>query len=164
VKFTWSTLWLILHILVAIAAFGPAFAYGLISTQARNPQEGAFAGRVIMTIEKRMAIPLTIVLPFLGLALIVTKRYDLWESEWLLISIPIYIVTFLYATFVQDRMGARMLQIGEAFAASGGTEPPAELAVLQKRLQIGGALLGISVMAVLVLMVWRPGAAFLPPP
>jgi hypothetical protein len=43
-------------------------------------------------------------------------------------------------------------------APPAGAEPPAEVAALGRKLQFGGMFLGLMILAILVLMVWRPGS------
>jgi hypothetical protein len=154
-SFRWFHLWLILHILAVVAAFGPTFAFGVIAALGRKkPEHIAFAAEAMDTIQRRMVIPAAAVVPILGTLLIYTGHFDLWKSEWLLIAIGLYIVLFGFAVFVQNPNSARMVQL--LATPGGGTSP--EAAALGKKLQMGGSILGTLVLIILVLMVWRPGS------
>jgi hypothetical protein len=161
-SFSWFQVWLILHILAAMLAFGPAFAFGLIAALGqKEPQHAGFAIEVIDAIESRMTIPIAVAVPLLGTALIFTGHFDLWKSEWLLISIGLYIIAFFFAVFVQNPNGKRLIAAMKAMPPGPpppGAKPPAEVLALGKKLQFGGMLLSSLVVIILVLMVWRPGS------
>jgi hypothetical protein len=161
-SFTWFQLWLILHIMAVVAAFGPTFAFGLIFAVAqRQPMHMGFAAEITDVIQRRMTVPLAVIVPFLGLALVITGRFDLWKSEWLIIAIVLFTILFFFALLVQNRNSARLVQLMKAMPPgppSPGAEPPAEIAALGRKLQIGGAFMGVLFVVILVLMVWRPGS------
>ncbi len=169
---SWFTFWLLLHILTAIAAFGPVFAFPFISSFARrDPRNALVVSEILHGIEGKITIPAAVAMPFFGLALIYTAHIDLWKSEWLVIAIVLYVITFFFALLVQLRNGARMIDLlksmpppgpEQAMAPTGGAAqgPPPEVAALAKRLQMGSMLLTILLTAIIVLMVWQPGGAF----
>jgi Predicted integral membrane protein (DUF2269) len=155
--FTWFQFWLILHILAVVAAFGPTFAFGLIFAVAqREPMHMGFAAEITEVIQRRMTIPLAVIVPFLGLALIITGRFDLWKSEWLVVAIILYTILFFFALLVQNRNGAKLVRLLKDLPP--GTQPPADVPALGRKLQMGGAFMGLMFVAILVLMVWRPGS------
>ncbi len=79
---SWYSFWLYLHILLVIAAFGPTFAYPLIGALGqRNPQHAGFAIEVSEFISRRLTLPLAVLVPFTGLALIFTGKHQLWQSD-----------------------------------------------------------------------------------
>jgi uncharacterized membrane protein len=166
---SWFTFWLLLHILTAIAAFGPVFAFPFISSFAqRDPRNALVVSEILHGIEGKITIPAAVAMPFFGLALIYTAHIDLWKSEWLLIAIVLYVITFFFALLVQLRNGARMIDLlksmpppGPGGAMEGAAQgPPPEVAAVAKRLQMGGMLLTFMLTAIIVLMVWQPGGAF----
>jgi hypothetical protein len=161
-SFTWFDLWLILHIFGVMIAFGPTFLFGAIMALGRKkPQHIAFAAEVTDFLERRVTIPVAAVIPFLGLAMIFTGHFNLWKSEWLVISIILYTITFAFGVLVQNRNSTRMVELLNAMPPGpppAGAEPPAEVAALGRKLQMGGAFLGLMIVAILVLMVWRPGS------
>ena len=166
---SWFTFWLLLHILTAIAAFGPVFALPFISSFARrDPRNALVVSEILHGIEARITIPAAVVMPFFGLALIYTAHIDLWKSEWLVIAIVLYVITFFFALLVQQRNAMRMVDLLKSMPAPGpggpiagaAQGPPPEVAALAKRLQMGGALLTVMLTAIIVLMVWQPGGAF----
>lgn len=164
---------LFLHILVAIVGFGPSFAYPFIGREgAKDPAHARFALHVVEVIATRLAYPLIVIMPFLGLWLIYLRDWDLWQSEWLVISIAIYVTAFTFSVLVQTPTAMKLLKKmegmeagasgppgGQAPAAGQGGPPP-EIARLVKRVQLGGAFLGLMVVSITLLMVWKPGGTF----
>ena len=162
---SWFSFWLFLHILLVIVAFGPALAafpvIGALSQ--KHPQHAAFGVEVTEFISRRLTIPLAVLVPFTGLALIFTGKHQLWQSEWLIISIVLFTIVFFYALFVQLPTGTKLLRAMQSMppppAAGGGPGgPPPEIAGLIARARMGGMFLSLLVVTILLLMVWQPGA------
>lgn len=155
---------LFLHVIVAIIAFGPTFAFGIMASfGSREPLHTGFALRLAEFIEKRLVIPLAVVMPFLGLWLIYLRDWDLWKSEWLIIAIVLYTIAFFVAVFVLDRSLARLIRLTQA--APPPTDPastapmPPEIAREVRIQQIGGMFEALAIAAIVLLMVWKPGGA-----
>ena len=161
---TWYAFWLVLHILFVIVAFGPTFAFPPLAAMARkDPAHAVAYTGVIHFIEKRMTIPLAVGVPLFGTALIYTGHIDLRHSEWLGISIILYTAAFFFALFVQLPNSTKMLRLAQQMPPGPpppGAAPPPEVEKLGKRLQFGGMYLTVSVIVILLLMVWQPGAAY----
>jgi Predicted integral membrane protein (DUF2269) len=169
---SWFAFWKYGHVLLVIVAFGPTFTFPALAAMARKDPAHAIAySKVIHFVEKRMTIPLAILVPLFGTGLIYTSQdaggighIDLWKSEWLVISIILFAAAFFFAVFVQLPNSGRMLDaLGKMPPGPPppGAQPPPELVALGKKLQLGGIYLTISVLVILLLMVWRPGASFL---
>jgi hypothetical protein len=146
-------------------AFGPAVAaFPVIGALGgKHPQHAAFGVEVTEFISKRLTIPLAVLVPFTGLALIFTGRHQLWQSEWLIISIVLFTILFFFALFVQIPTGTKILKAMESMPpppASGGGPggPPPQIAGLIKRVRMGGMFLSLLVVIILLLMIWQPGA------
>lgn len=165
---SWFTFFLLLHILVAITAFGPVFAFPFIARYAqRGPTNALVVAEILHGVEGKIVIPAAVVMPFLGLALIYLGHIDLWKSEWLLAGIVLYIVAFFFASLVQLRNSGRMVDLlarvparaeaAEATPGAGSAGPPPEVAAMARRVQLGGMFLTLLLLAIIVLMVWRPG-------
>ncbi len=168
---SWFTFWLLLHVLTAIAVFGPTFAFPFISSFARkDPRHALTVSEILHGIEGRIVIPGAVAMPFFGLALIYTAHIDLWKSEWLLVSIPLYTVAFFFSAFVQQRNATKMVDLlksmppapgpGGPAPIAGAQGPPPEVAALAKNLSRGGVFLTVLLLVIVVLMVWQPGGAF----
>jgi hypothetical protein len=164
---SWFQFFLFLHILTAIAVFGPTFAFPLIGSFARkDPKNAILATEISHAIERKIVLPGGVVMPFLGLILIYLGHFDLWKSEWLIIAIAIYIVAYGFAFFVQDRNVSQLIKMlanaprppeGAPAGPPPGGPPPAMLAQVRK-VQMGGMFLTLMILAIVLLMVWRPGS------
>lgn len=109
---SWYLFFLVLHVFSVILAFGPSFTYPLIvSLGRRQPEHGAFSVELIEFIERRLAFPMAAGVPLLGVGLIYTGGHDLWRSEWLIISLVVYIAAFSFALFVQLPNTGAMLRL-----------------------------------------------------
>jgi Predicted integral membrane protein (DUF2269) len=167
----WFIFFLVMHILGVILAFGPNIVMiPLIATMGRKyPRYSAFAAEIIHVFEVRVAIPVAVLIALFGVGLIYTADIDLWKSEWLVLSIVLYIGAFFFASTIQIRNSGRFVELLQSMppppepGVPPGPEvsgPPPEVAALARKLQLGGMYLTFSVIAILVLMIWRPGAAF----
>jgi uncharacterized membrane protein len=155
---SWFGFWLVLHILSVIIAFGPDFVMipFLGGKAQRTPQHAACAAEVIHVFETKVATPLAVVVPVTGVGLIYTGHVDLWNSEWLIAAIVIYIAAFFFAVTIQTRNSGRFLALLQQMPPGPpppGAEPPAELAALGKKLQRGGMFLSSAILVILILMI-----------
>lgn len=160
--FEWSTLWLILHILAIVVGFGPTFVFGLVASAIqKEPQHAVFGTGVMHLIESRLVIPALTLAPLFGAALIITRRYEFWESTWLLIASPLFLIAWTIGVFVNRPLSARMrAKLQEMMAGKAGPETVEELQAMGRRAQLLGTLMAVLMLTVLVLMVWRPGSCF----
>ncbi|HEX5015534.1 MAG TPA: DUF2269 family protein [Candidatus Limnocylindrales bacterium] len=150
---------LFLHVLGAIAAFGPSFAFPIIGAMGgKEPQHGNFATRVSETISGRLVYPIGITLPITGALIILVKGIDLSSRAywWLGIAIVLYIIAYGYSFFSQRKTVERIIEITSGPPPAGATGPPPELPGLVKRVQRGGMLLTVLLLAIIFLMVVKP--------
>lgn len=148
---------LLLHVLAAIVAIGPNFAYSTIRGMGRQePQHANFATRVSHAISDRLVYPVGLVIPATGLAMIWVLGIDLTNRAywWLDLAIVIYTAVYLYSFFVQRRIVGQIIAMTSApFGPSG---PPSELPALARRAQRGGTAMLILLVFVVFLMVVKP--------
>ena len=167
----WFIFFLVMHVLGVIIAFGPDIVMvPLIATMGQKyPRYSAFAAEVIHVFESKVATPVAVLIPLFGVGLIYTAHVDLWKSEWLIVAIVLYIAAFFFAVTIQTRNSAQFVKLLQSMppppepGVPPGPEPggpPPQVAELGRKLQLGGMYLSFSVIAILVLMIWRPGAAF----
>lgn len=174
---SWGQFWLFLHILIAILAFGPpVIAFPILGAMGgKEPAHINFALRVSELIEKRVTIPLAVAMPIVGTILVYVRNWDLWRSEWLIVSIVLYTLTFAFAVFVQNRWVEKLIHMtgmmpapagppaepgpGVAPVAGGESGPPPELMRLVMRVRAGGMGITLAIVAITLLMVWKPGGA-----
>ena len=162
----WSQVWLVLHILAVIVGFGPTFVFGLIGASIqKEPQHALFGAKVSHLIESRLVIPALTLAPLFGAALIVTRRYEFWESTWLLVATPLFTTAWIIGIFVNRPIGNRIRgKLEDLSAGRGGPEAFGELQALGKRAQVLGIVMAVLMLTVLVLMVSRPGSCFVGQP
>ena len=150
---------LFLHVLGAIAAFGPSFTFPIIGSMGgKEPQHGNFATRVSETISGRLVYPIGITLPITGALIILVRGIDLSSPAyyWLGIAIVLYIIAYGYSFFVQRKTVERVIEITSGPPPAGATGPPPELPGLVKRIQRGGMVLTVLLLAIIFLMVVKP--------
>ena len=115
--------WLLLvHVLAAIVAIGPNFAFSTIRALGRQePQYANFGTRVAHAISARLVYPIGLVIPATGIAMILILGIDLTArtSWWLDAAIVIYAGVYLYSFFVQRRVIERIIEMT-------ATSPPAD--------------------------------------
>ena len=113
-------LFLTIHVLTAIVAFGPNFALALIARMAaQEPQHGLFALRVTDRVERRVIVPAALTMPISGGLLVWSEGLNLAHTHWLLLAIGLYVIAMTYAIGVQMRTVDRMIVIAGRMAAGG---------------------------------------------
>ena len=171
-------LFLTIHILTAIVAFGPTFIFAIIARMAaREPQHGLFALRLTDRIERTVVIPAALLMPVSGALLVWSERIDLAATHWLVLAIGLYIVAIAFAVLIQLRTIDRMIELATEMAAAGpvlaagpgaalataselsfrdAANPAAEMAALGSRAQKGGIFLAVMVVVIVSLMAGKP--------
>ena len=156
-----ASIFLFLHVLGAIAAFGPSFVFPLIARQSQAMPSGAMFGlKLTDTIERRLIIPLGLFQAVTGIGLILTLSIDVTTAHWLALGIVLYVIAIGFAILVQSRTIEAMIQMIEkapppAPGTPPGPPPPAFLA-LAKRAQLGGIFLTILLVSIVFLMTVKP--------
>lgn len=150
---------LVLHVLGAVAGFGPTFAFGILGQlSSQMPGPGAVAlMKGMAKIEKVAVRPTAYLLqPVTGALLIFAGPWNeiFWSQEWLTISVVLYVLSFAVATVVQNPALHRMIEIAEAEPGP----PVGEFLALARRTAKAGPVLTILLVAIVVLMVAKPGA------
>jgi hypothetical protein len=156
----WLFPWLLfLHVLGAVVAFGPTFAFSFIGAAGgAEPQHANFATRVSHTISSRLVYPIGLTLPITGLAMMAVREINPFERGywWLAVAIVLYLVAYGYSFFVQRKYVERVIELTSAPPPPGATGPPPELVELVAKIQRGGMMLGILLVAIIFLMVVKP--------
>jgi uncharacterized membrane protein len=156
----WLFPWLLLlHVLGAIAAFGPTFAFPILGAMGgREPQHANFATRASHTIGNRLVEPLAILQGVTGVALILVTGRNLADRAnwWLVLGIILYLITLVFALFVQTRRVARIIEMTSAPPPPGASGPPPELRSLIRNVQLGGTFSLVMLVAIVALMVLKP--------
>src|SRR5262245_42987427 len=150
---------LFLHVLGAIAGFGPSFVFPIVGSMGgQERQHGNFATRVSHTISSPLIYPIGITLPITGALIILVKGIDLTSRAywWLGIAIVIYIASFSFSFFVQRKWVERVIELTSAPPPPDAAGPPPELPGLVQRIQRGGMAMTVGLLAIIFLMVVKP--------
>jgi uncharacterized membrane protein len=149
-------LWLFLHILGAIVAFGFGFyapIYGAMLS--REPQHGNWYLRASKRVSDMVLIPVAVSMVVTGTLLVATSGgMARFREPWLVISLVLYVVA-LAIVFVLQRP-----TVGKVIALTatppGPEGPPPEAPALLSRLRLYGVVLLLLVVAIVALMVAKP--------
>ena len=156
----WLFPWLlVLHALGAIVAFGPTFAFSIAGAMGgAEPQHANFSTRVTQAITSRRVLPIGATLPITGLAMIAVVGINPFERPhwWLLLGIVLYLIVYTYGFFVQHKITDRVIELSSSPPPPGASGPPPELMALVKRIQRGGMFMGLTLIAIVFLMVLKP--------
>jgi uncharacterized membrane protein len=156
---------LLLHILGSIVGFGGVTLNGLYGAQARKrPGPGGLAiGEANLAVTD-VAEYVIYTVPVTGIALVLVNDGWDFDQTWIWLSIVLYAVALGISHGSQLPASRRMNALARELVASGppaeGAGPPPqaiEMQALGKRLGIGGAVLNLFLVAILVLMIWKPG-------
>ena len=150
---------LFLHVLGAIAGFGPSFVFPVVGAMGGAEREhGNFALRVSHTISSKLVYPIGITLPITGALLILVSGRNLADRAnwWLGLAIVLYVIAYGYSFFVQSKIVHRAIDLTSGPPPAGATGPPPELPGLVKRIQRGGMALTVLLLSIIFLMVVKP--------
>lgn len=158
---------LVLHILAAIVGFGAVFLNGMYGAQAkaRRGSEGLAVAEANYLVSRVGEYFIYAVFVF-GILLVVLSE-DAWEfgDTWVWASIVLYFLALAISHGVLQpnvrRMHALMTELTHMGPPPTGAPaaPPSQVAELEQRGRtVGacGAVLNLSLVAILLLMVWKP--------
>lgn len=152
---SWVPWLLFLHILGAVIAFGPGFAFAFFGAAAgREPQHANFTLRTTRFIADRMVTPLAILQGVTGVALILAEGIDLLNAKWLLVGIVLYAVALYIAIGLNLPNLRRLIELTSTPPGPGG--PPPELIARSARSRQYGMAMGGLVAVIVFLMVVKP--------
>ncbi|HEX9122954.1 MAG TPA: DUF2269 family protein [Actinomycetota bacterium] len=156
-SWSWFTFWLLVHLLAVAVALGPTFVFPLIiRLSERRPRHAVFGKELDVLIQTRLVLPALLVAGLSGIGLIVTANVDPAGSEWLLISLGLYAVLLAFSVAIQLPATRRAVVL---LRDAAGGDPSPKLAAVNRQLRRAGGVLSILFLSILVLMIWRPGAA-----
>jgi hypothetical protein len=151
--------WLLfIHIGTGIIGLGPSFIYARIGQAGgKEPAHALFAMRLSRSLATKWTHPLAFILLVSGFGLIWVRGYDVFATTWLLVSVVLFVISFLYATFIQNRDLTRTLELIEQGPPDTLDEAEqVELVGLRRRIRYGGMFMRAIVVVVLFLMVFKP--------
>jgi uncharacterized membrane protein len=151
---------LLCHITTVVVGIGATMLNGVYAAKAKKAG-GPAAGAIMQAnLEVTMLAEKVIyAIPVFGILLVLMSD-DLFDfgQAWISISIVLYIIALGIAHGVMMPSGKRMLAIGAVLGSGqGGPAEVAEAEGLQKKLAMGGMTLDLLVVALIALMIWKPG-------
>jgi uncharacterized membrane protein len=158
-KSFWIHVFLLLHVLGAIAALGPTLTYGLWVSMAEraDPATRAFVLRSISWLDRRLPTPAYMAQAVTGVILIGLTGLSFFQTGWLVIGVAIY--GALTATAVRAYAPAfrRQRDLAEQVAAdptdTGAATAYRSAATTATRF---GVIVTALTIVVVFLMVWKP--------
>ena len=149
-----STVYLILkliHIFSAIVAVGSNITYGVWNARASaDPAHAGFALKGIKFIDDRIANPAYGVLLLTGLTMVFVGHYSI-TALWIIVALVFFVAVGVLAFRVYSPLLRNQIRLVDA----GDTTSP-EFKGLERRSRTLGPILGLLVLVILVMMVFKP--------
>jgi uncharacterized membrane protein len=143
-----------LHVCLAIMAIGYNASYGLLIARARSGgidgREMRFALRTVKFMDDYVANPCYALLLITGGAMVYVSGYP-WTLTWIYLSLALLILAFAIAIVLYSPTLRRQIEVLEA---SGPSDP--EFLKLSTRGAAFGGILGVIVITIVALMVFKP--------
>jgi uncharacterized membrane protein len=154
-------IFLFIHVLSAIVAFGPNFSIPIMAAwiQKNDPGGTEFLLKMGNVLGRRQIGPASALLLLSGIGLILTTNRPITQP-WLAGGIVLYLIAMGLGIFVQTPSSNRMIRIAKG-DLEGLNIPPdgAFQALMQevKRSRVVGTILMVLFLIILALMIWKPG-------
>ena len=155
-----APLFLFLHVMGAILAFGPTFAYSIMGSMAgKEPQHANFSARQTEAIGSKLVYPLAIFQGITGVLLLLALQIEPQKQPWLTAGIILYLIAITYALTIQRNALHHLIELTSTPPPPGTSPgpPPPEVLATVKKIQRGGMFLGILIVVIVFLMVVKPG-------
>ena len=145
------TLLLFIHVTAAITAVGSNITYGVWNAlAARQPAHASFMLKGIKFLDDRIANPAYGVLFLTGLVMIFVGHWSI-TSLWIIVAIVLFVAVAVLGFAVFSPLLNNQIRLADA----GDTSSP-EFTRLANRSRMLGPILGILVVVILVMMVFKP--------
>lgn len=155
--------WLLfLHVMAAIIAFGPTFAFSIIGAMSgAEPQHANFATRVSHRIGDILVEPFAISMLVTGVLMIWAAQIPVFDPNWrwLQVAIVLYLAALGLSLFVSRPNVKRIIALSGGEGAPAGP-PPAEMLSAIGTVQRVGMILTVLLVAIVFLMVVKPDFGF----
>jgi len=153
----WLAIFLFLHVMGAIIAFGPTFSFPIIGKMGgAEPQHANFATRVTAAIADQRVLPLAVFQGITGVALILVTGINLLATRWLLVGIVLYLITLGYNIFIGTPRVKKIIEMTSAPPPPGASGPPPELLAAIVSSRRGGMFNAVMIVLIVILMVTKP--------
>jgi uncharacterized membrane protein len=147
---TWYLVLKFIHIASAITAVGANITYGVWNARiAGDPSHTSFALKGIKFLDDRVANPSYGILFLTGLIMIFVGHWGL--TLWLIVAIVLFVVVAALGFGVFTPLLRNQIRLADA-----GETASAEFTRLASRSRALGPILGFVVLAILVMMVFKP--------
>ncbi|MGI9022089.1 MAG: DUF2269 family protein [Acidimicrobiales bacterium] len=160
---------LALHLLSAIVGFGSVFLADVFAARARarGGREGLAITEVLVDVAEHWSMWFIYAVPLFGILLVMLSE-DVWtfSQTWISMSFLLWFVGVGLAHGLHFPNLRRMNALGAELVAGGespGEGPPPQVAELEargKRAAAVGGVLNLILVAIVFLMVWKPGTDF----
>ena len=141
-----------IHILLAIIAFGFNATYGVWLARAQQHLEHLdFALRGVKFLDDYFANPAYLLLLVSGLTMVFVAGYNILTTFWLLTALVLWLIAIVLGYAVYTPTLSRQIRV----LATSGAES-AEFRTLSTRGRVLGIILAVVVLAILVMMVFKP--------
>lgn len=157
---TWFTILLVIHVFGAIMGLGPSFAFSIIGPaigKQETPQASMALMEIMEKIERGLVLPILLVIQLGSGILLIFNRglnhgFFSGHRAWLVAGIGVYIVAMAISLGINMPNLAKMIHM----AKSGQAGTP-EFGKRVKTSQMFGPILTVLALAIMLLMVWKPG-------
>lgn len=149
---------LYLHIMGAIVAFGPGFAAMIVGPMAaKEPQYANFYARTQVAAGRKLITPVAISMLLTGIGMIVVRGWPAVTAggHWLEVGILLYFVSVVVAMAYQAPAGRKLAELTST-PPTPGAGPNPEIQKAAKRVRIGGIVLVLLTAAIVFTMVMNP--------
>lgn len=143
-------LWLFLHVMGAIVAFGFGFVAPVIARMAAaEPEHAGFTVRAMRRVSSTIIVPASISMGVTGV-LLVLARPGIERQLWMAVSIALYVLALVLVFAVQRPTFSRLI------AATGEGGDRSTIPALVARMKGIGYVLTLLVTVIVALMIWKP--------
>ena len=147
----WYTLLKFLHVLAAVVAVGTNVTYGIwIATGSRDPKVLPFALRGVKLIDDRMSNPAYGLLLVTGILMVIVGGLPL-STSWLVAALVLYVAVVLLGLLGYTPTLRKQIRLLESEGAGSAAYKSAA-----RRGMVIGPVLGVIVLAIIFLMVFKP--------
>src|SRR5262245_2699914 len=141
------------HVLAAITAVGLNLSYGVwLTLGERSPENRIFVLRTVKRLDDWLANPAYVLLLLSGLSMVWAGSLAL-TTTWIAGALALYVVLVVLGLGVFSRSLSRQIATLESGSTEGAT-----YAAITRRTTVSGAILVLIALAIVFLMVVKPGA------